>query len=526
MNYPITNNKLKIFAIFHMNKINRFNSMNKIKMIGLVAGIISAAAILIFLDLDPQKPELTKMAAVVVLMAFWWITEAVPLAATSLIPLILFPVLGLLGGEETASSYINSVIFLFLGGFLLAIAMEEWGLHIRIALKIITLFGGSPSSIIIGFMTAAAFLSMWISNTATAVMMLPIGLAIINKMEKEFGEAGTKNFAITLLLAIAYSCTLGGIGTLIGTPPNLAFVKIFGILYPEAPAISFGSWMILAVPIALIMLMFVAFLLIKVFFKFDVKIQIDKNFIRNEYLKLGRITFEEKTIALLFGNAALLWIFRSELNLGFIKIPGWQNIFAVPDFINDGTVAISVALLLFLIPSKKTNAGKLTLLDVTAFNKVPWGIILLFGGGFALAKGFSSSGLSDYIGIQFNSLGYLSPVIIVLLTALIISFLTELTSNTATAQMILPIMASVSVAIGLNPLLLMITATLSSSMAFMLPVATPPNTIIFASDKMKIQYMVKAGFMINIAGVIIVSLLVYLIGSVLFDLNTYPIWAK
>ncbi|MBZ0199322.1 MAG: anion permease, partial [Ignavibacteriaceae bacterium] len=224
--------------------------MNLIRKIGLVAGILAAAAIILFVDINPQKPEITRMAAVAVLMAVWWITEAVPLAATALLPLVLFPLLGLLGGEETASSYINSVIFLFLGGFLLAIAMEEWGLHTRIALKIITLFGGSPTSIVMGFMTAAAFLSMWISNTATAVMMLPIGLAIISKMEKEFGEESTKNFAITLLLAIAYSCTLGGIGTLIGTPPNLAFVKIYGILYPEAPAISFGSWMILAVPIA------------------------------------------------------------------------------------------------------------------------------------------------------------------------------------------------------------------------------------------------------------------------------------
>ncbi len=500
--------------------------MNLIRKIGLFAGIIGAGSIILFVDIDPQKPEITRMAAVAVLMAVWWITEAVPLAATSLLPLILFPLLGLLGGEATASSYINSVIFLFLGGFLLAIAMEEWGLHTRIALKIITLFGGSPASIVMGFMAAAAFLSMWISNTATAVMMLPIGLAIIAKMEKEFGVESTKNFAITLLLAIAYSCTLGGIGTLIGTPPNLAFVKIYGILFPDAPAISFGSWMILAVPIALIMLMFVAFILIKVFYKFDEKIKIDKSFIQNEYLKLGRITFEEKAVAILFGAAAILWIFRSDLNIGFVTIPGWQNIFAAPDFINDGTVAISMALLLFIIPSKKIEARQQRLLDVTAFNKVPWGIILLFGGGFALAKGFTTSGLSDFIGIQFKSIGHLSPVIIVILTALSINFLTELTSNTATAQMILPIMASVSIALGLNPLLLMITATLSTSMAFMLPVATPPNTIIFASDKMKIQYMVKAGFMLNIFGVLIVSLLVYLIGSMLFDLNTFPLWAK
>ena len=271
--------------------------MSLFQKIGFILGLLIFIFILVFVDLDPANPNLTKMAAVAALMAVWWITEAIPLAATSLIPIIIFPLLGILDGEKTASSYINSVIFLFLGGFLLALAMENWGLHRRIALKIVTLFGGSPNSIVLGFMAATAFMSMWISNTATAIMMLPIALAIISKMENEFGKEKTHNFSVTLMIAIAYSCSLGGICTLIGTPTNLAFIRILKIIFPDAPQIGFGTWMLLGIPIAIIMLLFAAFLLTKVFFKYDKDLKIDKNFIRDEYVKLGKISFEELTIA-------------------------------------------------------------------------------------------------------------------------------------------------------------------------------------------------------------------------------------
>lgn len=491
--------------------------------IGLVIGAAVFLCILVFINLDPASPKVTYTAAVASLMAIWWMTEAIPLAATSLIPLILFPLLGILNGEEIAGEYINSVIFLFLGGFMLALAMEEWDLHRRIALKIINTLGGSPASIVIGFIIATAFLSMWISNTATALMMLPIGLAIIRKMENEFSAETTKNFSITLMLSIAYACSIGGIGTLIGTPPNLVFVRIYQIVFPEAPVISFGSWMIIALPISILMLVLISFLLLKVFFKFDKNLKVDPHFIKEEYLKLGKITFEEKTVAIIFGTTALLWIFRGDLNFGFIVIPGWERILPYPGYINDGTIAIGMALLLFLIPSKRENRA---LLDTKIFSKVPWGIILLFGGGFALAEGFTRSGLSDFIGKNFHDLGNLSPILIVLITATVINFLTELTSNTATAQMILPIMASVSVAVGIHPLFLMVVATLSSSMAFMLPVATPPNTIIFASERIKIADMIKAGFAVNIMGVILVTLLIYFIGNILFDFSSIPGWAK
>ncbi len=496
--------------------------MTTAKKVGLFTGLIISAAILLFGNLEPTNSKITIMAAIAVLMAVWWITEAVPLAATSLIPLILFPLFGLLDADEIASSYINSIIFLFLGGFMIALSMERWGLHKRVALRIITMFGGSPVSIIIGFMIASASLSMWISNTATTIMMLPIALAIIFKMENEFGAEKVHNFSVTLLIGIAYSCTIGGLGTLVGTVPNLAFVKILKILFPEAPEIGFGQWMMLGIPISVLMLIVSAFLLTKIYFKVDKALKIDKKFIREEYEKLGPLSFEEKTISIIFALTAFLWIFRSDLNLGFLTIPGWSNLLPYSGFVNDGTVAITMAFILFLIPSKKENT---TLLDNKVFSKIPWGIILLFGGGFALANGFSSTGLSTFIGEQLTGMKSLSHIFIIMATAATISFLTELTSNTATTQMILPILASVAIAMGMNPLLLMLTATLSASMAFMLPVATPPNTIIFASSRIKVTEMVKAGFALNLLGVIIVTLIVYFVGELVFDLGTFPGWA-
>jgi sodium-dependent dicarboxylate transporter 2/3/5 len=468
--------------------------MNAVKRNGIIIAVVIAAIILLFVDLDPSNYHVTIMAAIAVLMAILWITEAIPLAATSLIPFILFPVFGLLTSSEIAGSYINSIIFLFVGGFMIAIAMERWGLHKRIALKLITVIGGSPTSIIFGFMIAGCFLSMWVSNTATALMMLPIALAIISRMENQFGKEDTRNFTLALLLGVAYSCTIGGLGTLVGTPPNLVFVKTLNIIFPNAPEISFSKWMLMAFPITLIMLFITSFLLTKILFKIDRSLTVDRNFIKEEYIKLGELTFEEAAVSIIFTVTALLWIFRSDINFGIFTIPGWSNLFANPDFINDGTVAITMAFILFLIPSREITT---TILNKDVFAKIPWSVVLLFGGGFALAKGFTSTGLSLYIGNQMSGLSTLPHFLMIVIIAASISFLTELTSNTATSQMILPILASVSVAIGLHPMLLMLTATLSASMAFMLPVATPPNTIIFASGRIKIYEMAKTGILLN-----------------------------
>ncbi|NWF89415.1 MAG: DASS family sodium-coupled anion symporter [Ignavibacteriaceae bacterium] len=499
--------------------------MPPVKKIGLLGGLVTFIVIILFIDLDPLNPDVTKMAAVATLMAIWWMTEAVPLAATSLLPIILFPILGILDGEKTSSSYINSVVFLFIGGFLLALAMEKWNLHKRIALKIITFFGASLNAIVIGFMAATAFISMWISNTATAIMMLPIGLAVITKIENEFGKEVTHNFSVTLMLVIAYACSLGGLTTLIGTPTNLVFVRVLKISFPNSPSIGFGNWMLLGIPIAIIMLLFTAFLLTKVFFKYDKSLKIRPDLIEEEYKSLGKIAFEESIVAIVFSLTVLLWIFRTDMNLGFLVIPGWAKLFSFSNYLNDGIVAVAMALLLFIIPASKNADNQRMILDSTIFSKVPWGVILLFGGGFAIAEGFTSTGLSQFIGSKLQGITLFSPIVIVILTAFIITFLSELTSNTATVQMVLPILASVSVAAQINPLLLMITATFAASMGFMLPVATPPNTIAFSSERLKILEMVKAGFWMNIFGVVVISILVYLLGTVLFNLNEFPTWA-
>jgi len=496
--------------------------MNRVKKAGIISAVVITVLILIFVDLDPSNYQVTIMIAVAMLMAILWITEAIPLAATSLIPLILLPLFGILKSSEIAESYINSIIFLFVGGFMIAIAMERWGLHKRIALRIITLIGGSPNSIVLGFMIASCFLSMWVSNTATTLMMLPIALAIISRMENQFGKEQTYKFTLALLLGVAYSCTIGGMGTLVGTPPNLVFVETLKILFPNAPEISFSKWMLMAFPITVIMLLITSFILTKILFRMDKSLIVDRNFIKEEYNKLGRFSFEEAAVGIVFTITALLWIFRSDINIGVLKIPGWSNIFEHPDYINDGTVAITMAFILFLIPSRKQET---TILNKEVFVKIPWSVVLLFGGGFALAKGFTSSGLSVYIGNQLSGLSSLPHFVMILIIATSISFLTELTSNTATTQMILPVLASVSIAIGLHPMLLMLTATLSASMAFMLPVATPPNTIIFASGRIKIYEMAKTGILLNILGIIVVSVIVYFLGIFIFDLGAMPAWA-
>lgn len=495
-----------------MNLQQLFNSEgDKKRIFGLLLGIILAVVVYFFLDFSPEHHLQRLLASVAALMAVWWITECIPLAATSLIPLVLFPFLGILSGKLTAASYINSTIFLFMGGFIIALAMEKWGLHKRIALSLIALFGKNPSQIILGFMIASAFISMWISNTATAVMLLPIGLAIVYKMEEQFGKEKTKKFSIALLLAIAYSCSVGGLGTLIGTPPNLVFQRVFSIQFPNKPEIVFSEWMIFAVPLSLVMLIIIWLLLTKVFFKISDDVILQKDVIQSERIKLGKMSYEEKVVLVVFTLTALLWIFRNDLEAGIFTLPGWSSLLPTKDFIDDGTIAIMMGLFLFIIPAKDKTKESSAILGNKIIRKIPWEIILLFGGGFALAEGFVSSGLSETIGAQFAGLQGMPIYLLILIICLSITFLTELTSNTATAQIILPILASLSIQLNLDPYLLMIPATLSASMAFMMPVATPPNAIIFGSDRIKVKDMARTGLAINFIGAFLISGYIYLI---------------
>lgn len=495
------------------------------KSIGIIAGLVMAIIILFFTELDPQQPQLSRTLAIAVLMAVWWITEAVPLAITSLLPVVLFPLLGIMDGKTVSSAYFNHVIFLFIGGFIIALAMQRWNLHKRIALRILMLTGISPGRILLGFMLATAFLSMWISNTATAMMMLPIVLSIISKLEESLGKKNVSKYAIGLLLGIAYSASIGGIATLVGTPPNLSFARIFQIYFPDAPVISFASWFIFALPVSILLFGLIWLLLYGLYAPRKAAWGQTHNIsFKEQYKNLGPMKMAEKLVLADFVMVALLWFFREDLSLGFFTIPGWGKLFAAPQFLNDGTVAIAMALLLFMIPSGEK--GKVLMNWKTA-NKLPWGIVLLFGGGFALAGGFKDSGLSLWFGQQLQAAGQLHPLLLIAAVCLMITFLTELTSNTATTEMFLPILAGLSITTGINPLLLMLPATLSASMAFMLPVATPPNAIVFGTKKLTTKQMSRSGLLLNLLGVLVITLATYYWGQWVFGIEpeSFPTWA-
>ncbi|NOR87083.1 MAG: DASS family sodium-coupled anion symporter, partial [Bacteroidales bacterium] len=476
----------------------------KTSNIGLALGPILSIGIL-FLNLDPSNPSVTYTLAVAILMAVWWITEAVPIAITSLLPVALFPLLGIMNGKAVSSTYFNHVIFLFIGGFMVALAMEKWNLHKRIALKLLMWVGTKPSNILFGFMIATAFLSMWMSNTATTMMMIPIVLSVISGLKID--QSKNSKFQIGLLLGIAYSASIGGIATLVGTPPNLSFTRIFSIIFPMAPEINFVSWFIFALPLTIILFALIFFWLLYLYHPGKNWENPSKEIFRNQYKSLGKASFEEKVIFIVFVSMALLWITHNGIKIGNIDIKGWSSLFPYPNYINDGTIAIFMALILFIVPTKSKKSSRI--LDSHIISKLPWGIVLLFGGGFALASGFTESGLSTWFGEQLKWVSSYSPLLVVVVISTLMSFLTELTSNTATTEMLLPVLSGLAVSIKVNPLLFMLPATLAASLAFMLPVATPPNAIIFGTNKLHIKDMIKTGFLINIVAVIILSLWVY-----------------
>jgi solute carrier family 13 (sodium-dependent dicarboxylate transporter), member 2/3/5 len=494
-------------------------------IVGFIIGPILFVFIVLFVDLEPGKPEVTYTLAIAFLMAVWWITEIIPLSVTALLPVVLFPAFGVMNGKDVSSTYFNYVIFLFAGGFLVALAMERWNLHKRIALKILLFTGTSPLWLLFGFMMASAFLSMWISNTATVMMMLPIILSIISQLEEYIGKKEIGGFSTAILLGVAYGASIGGIATLVGTPPNPILVQIMVIMFPESPDISFFDWFLYALPITVSMFVFVWLFL---FFLFKPKIKwqtLGRGTFRAQYSALGKMGFEEKIVLIDFIILAVLWLTRSGLKIGTTDIPGWGHLFKHPEYLNDGTVAIAMSLLLFLIPSRSKKGKRI--MNWKAINKLPWGILLLFGGGFALASGFKVSGLSEWFGYQLASVAGQPHIVMIIAVALGMTFLTELTSNTATTQLILPILAGLAVSLHVHPLLLMLPATISASMAFMLPVATPPNAIVFSSHKISIGVMARTGFIINIVGAIIITLITYYWGTVVFGFETgdLPVWA-
>ncbi len=503
------------------------SSGGSIRQVIFVLAPIIAGLIAVFGNLDPANPKVTYTLAVAVLMALWWVTEVVPLAITSLLPIVLFPMFGVMNGKEVSSTYFNHVIFLFIGGFLVALAIQRWNLHKRIALNILRVTGTSPGRILFGFMLATAFLSMWISNTATTMMMVPILISILVQLEKLNGADKVKHFGVGLLLGIAYAASVGGIATLVGTPPNLSFARIFSIYFPNAPEISFATWFFFAFPISVIMFTAIYAYLYFIFVKRKGGwVSITNDMLRGEIKKLGKTSYEEKIMLVAFVGLAFLWFFRSDISIGAVHIPGWASLFPNPKYLNDGTVAIFVATLLFLIPSKNEKGQKL--LDWKIAEDIPWEIILLFGGGFALASGFKESGLSGWFGEQLIWLKDVHPLIIVLSITFLVTFLTELTSNTATVETILPVLAGLALSIEVNPLLFMVPATIAGSLAFMLPVATPPNAIIFGTKRLSVMQMSRTGFFLNLIGILVVTVITYYLGSYIFEiqLDVFPDWAK
>jgi sodium-dependent dicarboxylate transporter 2/3/5 len=488
-----------------------------VKYTGLFLGVLFCLLILLFTDLKPGHPEVTRTLAVAVLMATWWVTEALPLSATALLPLVLFPMLGILDGKQVSTTYMNHIIFIFIGGFVMALAMEKWNLHKRIALKILMIVGVSPGRILFGFMLATAFLSMWISNTATTMMMIPIVLSIVLSLEESIGSKGISKYATGLFLAIAYSASVGGMATLVGTPTNLVMPRVLTLLYPDAPDISFASWFFYALPVTMIMFAAI-WLLIHFMYRPGGKwTGIDRAHFRNQYRQLGRTSYEEKVVLVLFVVLALLWIFRADIEFDRFTIPGWSSVFGHPAYINDGTVAMLIAVILFIMPAKSGESKRI--MDWKTAQKLPWNIALLFGGGFALAEGFQSSGLALWFGEQLAWTRNVHPLLIMFAIVTLMSFLTELTSNVASTQMLLPVFASLAVSSGNNPILFMIPATLASSLAFMLPTATPPNAIIFGTERIRIATMIRTGFLLNMIGVLIVVVMMWFLGTGFFNVE-------
>jgi len=494
--------------------------------VGLVVVPALALALFALADLDPQRPEITRAAAVAVLMAGWWITEAIPIPVTALLPVALFPPLGILSGKETAALYFNHVIFLFIGGFVFALAMQRWDLHRRIALRILLALGTSPRRLILGFMAATWFLSMWISNTAATMMMVPMAMAIVAQFEERIGGERAGRFTPALLLGVAYSASIGGLATLIGTPPNLSLVRIFAIVFPRGPEISFATWFLFALPLSVLFLFLAWGLLCRLFLAGTHDLPGQGDVIRREHERMGSMSFEQRAVMVLFVVLVGAWMFRADIDLFGATLPGWSRLFPESGFIDDGTVAIAVALPLFLLRSRERPGERL--MDWETAAGLNWGIVLLFGGGFALASGFQASGLSQWLGESLSAMQGTPPLLLVLAVCGLLTFLTELTSNTATAEMALPVLGPLAVAIQADPLLLMVPATLSASCAFMLPVATPPNAIVFGTGEVRMADMIRAGLLLNLVGMVLITAAVYVLGTAVLgiDLAGAPVWAR
>jgi solute carrier family 13 (sodium-dependent dicarboxylate transporter), member 2/3/5 len=484
--------------------------------IGRALGPVAAVGVYLALMPVPEDtlPAAGRMtAALAALMAVWWMTEALPLPVTSLVPVALFPVLGVADIEESASPYADDVIFLFGGGFVLAQAVERWGLHRRIALRTVLLVGTRPRQLIGGFMIATGFLSMWISNTATTVMMLPIGLSIIALVASRLEGTGGQQFGLTpewrpfgtaLMLSIAYAASIGSVSTIIGTPPNGIMA---GYLDQQGTPVGFGQWMLLGLPLAIVFMGIAWVLLTRFIFNIEpTELPGGEDLIRSELEEMGPINRGESVTMGVFAVVAVLWITRTLLE----QLPGLEGL-------DDATIAIAGAVALFLIPVDWRRG--VMALNWEWAKRIPWGILILFGGGLSLAAAIEENGVAEFIGEQVGALEGIALPLLIAIVALTVVFLTEITSNTATAAAFVPIVGGVAVGIGLGHVELVIPATLAATFAFMLPVATPPNAIVFGSGHITIGQMTRAGVWLNIIGIVLITVAMYAIALPVFGLE-------
>jgi sodium-dependent dicarboxylate transporter 2/3/5 len=465
-------------------------------------GLLLGPSLLLIMLLLGRPEQLSNAAwataSIGVLMAIWWATEAVPIAVTALLPVVLFPLFGIASIQDTTAPYANKVIFLFLGGFIVAFAMQRWNLHRRIALAVLQRAGGNGRSLVGGFMLASALISMWVMNTSTTMMLLPIAVSIIAVIHRTVGGLSDKakeDFQFSLLLGVAYGATIGGIATLVGTAPNAMFAAF--MLENYGTSIDFSSWMMVGLPMSALMLPLSWLVLTRLVFKVDfVTSSEGRAVLRKMKDDMGPITIPEKRVAIVFVIMALTWILRPLL----IKLPALAAL-------DDSLIAIAGAVLMFIVPSGSKKDP--LLLRWKYAEQLPWGVLLLFGGGLTLAGAVSRTGLAEWLGGSLQAVGTLPLVVIVILAATLIIFLTELTSNIATTATFLPVVGAIAIEAGYDPIILAVPVTLAASCAFMLPVATPPNAIVFGSGMLTIPRMARAGLALNLIGIVLVSAVAY-----------------
>lgn len=485
--------------------------MNLSKKIQLLLGPLLAILIWTFMDLVPGDPLVTRMAGITIWMAIWWLTEVVHLAVTALLPMLLIPLMGIADSKVTAAQYMDPIIFLFIGGFIIAFAIERWRLHERIALKILMWVGTKPSRILLGVMLTSYLISMWISNTATVMMLISAVLALIIQIEKHFKEEHhSHKMASALLIGLAYSATIGGMATLVGTPTNMIFLREYTARYPLAHDMNFLSWFRIGLPISFLLLIACFLILRFMFIKKDSVLLINRSYFSTAYKKLGKMAYEEKIVALIFGITAVLWFTRENIDFGSFVMKGWSNLSFLPkkEFLTDSSVAVLMAVLLFLIPSRSEKGRALMTWEDAS--RLPFDIVLLFGGGFALAKGFELSGLSKWLGTCINFTPDTNIYLLIFGLCILITVISEFASNVACIQLMIPILVAIQPTLNIHPLLLLVPATLAASLGFMLPVATAPNTIVFGSKRLKVKDMLRTGFVLDLTGILLITLSVWL----------------